>query len=310
MPILLLIGFTLCLSVAITSYICFRMAFYTSRKLKTPEMVLDHIYDPYRDFMAECEKEVRAMPYQEMWITSFDGLHLHGRYFEHSPDSPIELMIHGYRGDAIRDLSGGIRRGFALGHSVLLIDQRCCGKSEGHVITFGIREHRDCLSWLDEMVKTFGPDRKIILTGVSMGAATVMMAAGEKLPDNVIGVLADCGYTSPKEIICSVIRDMKLPAALAYPFVKLGAKLYGKFDLEENAPVDALKRSTVPVIFFHGECDTFVPCDMSRKNYDACASRKRLVTVPKAGHGLAYPVDPERYIAEMESFFYKETALP
>ena len=105
------------------------------------------------------------------------------------------------------------------------------------VITFGIKEHRDCLSWVDYMVKRW-PDRKIILTGISMGAATVVMAAGEPLPENVIGVLADCGYTSPKEIICEVIRQMKLPPKLSYPFVKLGAKIFGKFDLEEITPVE------------------------------------------------------------------------
>lgn len=311
MLILLIILVFLALSVPVISYICFRMAFYTSRKLKTPEMVLDHIYDPYLGYMEKCEKEARTMPYKDVWITSFDGLRLHGRYYEHSPDSPIELMMHGYRGDALRDLGGGILRGFRLGHSVLLIDQRACGESDGHIITFGVREYRDCLSWLSYMVKTFDSNRKIILTGVSMGASTVLIAAGEQLPENVIGVLADCGYTSAKEIIQSVIRGMLLPPKLAYPFVKLGAKLYGKFDLEEISSVEAMKRCTVPVIFFHGEADTFVPCYMSKTNYKACTStKKRLVTVPKAGHGLSYPVDPEQYIEEMENFFYKETALP
>lgn len=309
MTILLIVMVFLALAALIISYICFRMAFYTTRKRKTPEMILDHIYDPYRDYMAQCEQEVRAMPYKDMWITSFDGLRLHGKYFEHSPDSLIELMMHGYRGNAERDLSGGIQRGFQLGHSVLLIDQRACGESDGHIITFGIREYRDCLSWLELMQKEFGSKRKIILTGVSMGASTVLIAAGQKLPENVVGVLADCGYSSAKDIIQSVIRGMLLPPKLAYPFVKLGAKLYGKFDLEETSPVEAMGRCTVPVIFFHGEADTFVPCYMSKENYNACASRKRLVTVPKAGHGLSYPVDPERYIEEMENFFYKENAL-
>lgn len=304
MTIFLIVLALLALSVPAISFICFRMAFYTSRKVKPPEIIWDKIYEPYLEYMDKCEQEARAMPYQDMWITSFDGLRLHGRYYEFSPDSPIELMMHGYRGDAMRDLSGGIQRGFRLGHSVLLIDQRACGESEGHIITFGIHEHRDCLSWLEHMVKTFGNKRKFILTGVSMGASTVLIAAGEKLPENVIGVLADCGYTSAKEIIQSVIRGMGLPPTLSYPFVKLGAKLYGKFDPDETSPVEAMKHSTVPVIFFHGDTDTFVPCYMSQKNYGACVSRKRLVLVPTAGHGLSYPVDPEGYIEEMRNFFY------
>jgi fermentation-respiration switch protein FrsA (DUF1100 family) len=212
-------------------------------------------------------------------------------------------MMHGYRGSAERDLSGGVRRAFRLGHSVLLVDQRCSGKSGGDVITFGIREHKDCLTWLEKMQERFGPDARIILTGISMGAATVLLAAGQKLPDTVIGVLADCGYTSAKDIIQVVIKDMGLPPKLSYPFVKLGARLYGGFDLEEVSPCEEIKKATVPVIFFHGEDDAFVPCYMSKINYDACPTRKALVTIPGAGHGLSYPVSKEQYLQAMRDFF-------
>ena len=101
-----------------------------------------------------------------------------------------------------------------------------------------------------------------------------------------------------------VIRKMGLPADLAYPFVKLGARLFGHFSLDETSPKKALTKSTVPVIFFHGESDHFVPCEMSRICYEACASaKKKLVTVPGAGHGLSYPVDPEGYIEALREFF-------
>lgn len=212
-------------------------------------------------------------------------------------------MFHGYRGSAERDLPGGVQRCFQLGRSALIVDQRCSGSSEGHVITFGIREHRDCLSWLDFMLRRFGPDVKIILTGISMGASTVLMAGGCKLPENVIGILADCGYSSAPDIIKKVIRQLGLPAGLCYPFVKLGARLFGHFDLEEFSPLEAVKQCTVPVILFHGESDDFVPCEMSRINYDACATRKMLVTVPGAGHGLSYPVAPETYLDALREFF-------
>ena len=101
---------------------------------------------------------------------------------------------------------------------------------EGKVITFGIKEHRDCLAWVDFMVEHFGPDVKIILTGISMGASTVLIAAGRELPKNVIGVLADCGYNSAKDIIRKVIRQMNIPVAPGYFFVKLGARIFGHFD--------------------------------------------------------------------------------
>lgn len=295
----------LVLLVLLISYICFRMAFYTDRKEVRPEFDIPdgEIYEPFREKMVGWMKATRAMPHEDMTVTSFDGLTLKGRYYEFSPGAPIELMFHGYRGNADRDLCGGVQRCFALGHSALIVDQRACGKSEGHVISFGIRERRDCHTWLAYMQERFGPDARIILCGISMGASTVLMAAGEDLPENVIGVLADCGFSSAKAIIQKVIRDMKLPSGISYPFVKLGARIYGGFDLEETSAIEAVKRCRVPAIFFHGESDEFVPCDMSRELYEACVTRKQLVTIPGAGHGLSYPVDKQTYLKELGQFF-------
>ena len=254
-------------------------------------------------------KEARGFKSEDFYIKSFDGLRLHAKYFEYEPGAVMEIMFHGYRGSAERDLSGGIQRCFALGRSVLLIDQRTSCGSEGNVISFGINEHRDCLSWIDFALKQFGPDVKIILTGISMGASTVLMAAGKELPKNVVGVLADCGFSSPKKIIKKCARDLKLPAELLYPFIKLGAKLYGHFDLEEYTPLDAMKTCKLPIIFFHGETDDFVPCDMSKETYTACKSTKRLVTVPNAGHGLVYLVDNDLYFKSVIEFF-SENGVP
>lgn len=292
-------------AVAVIAYICYRMAFYTQKIEATEEFPIPEgdIYEPWRDVMVKWIKDARALPHQDFSITSFDGLTLWGRYYECTPGAPIELMMHGYRGDAERDLCGGVQRSFALGRSALIVDQRGCGKSEGNTITFGVNEHRDCLAWVDFMIKTFGPDVKIILTGISMGASTVLMAAGHELPKNVIGVLADCGFTCAKDIIQTVVRGMGLPPKLAYPFVKLGARLYGHFDVDEYPAIEAVKNCKVPVIFYHGEDDAYVPCDMSRENYKACASAKKLVTIPGAGHGLCYPVAPKLYLESLREFF-------
>lgn len=299
-------------AVLIISYICFRMAFYVPKKeVIAPDdyrIPPGEVYEPFREVMVKWMKETRALPYEEVSIRSFDGLTLRGKYYEYAPGAPIELMFHGYRGNAERDLCGGVQRCFKLGRSTLIVDQRASASSDGKVISFGVNESKDCHSWIAFMLEHFGPDVKILLTGVSMGAATVLMAAGSDLPKNVIGVLADCGYTSPKAIIKKVIRQMGLPADLAYPFVKLGAMLYGGFDLDTLPPVEAVKKCTVPVIFFHGETDDFVPCHMSKENFDACASRKKLVTVPNAGHGLCYPVDPKLYLKELGDFFGPEAS--
>ena len=299
-------------AVLAAAYWCFRLAFYVPPRKALPSDVIEtpegEIYEPYREKMENWIREARAMPHENVQIMSFDGLKLQGKFYEYAPGAPIELMFHGYRGSAERDMSGGVQRCFKVGRSALVVEQRCSRDSEGNVITFGINEHRDCLKWVEFMVEHFGPDVKIILTGISMGASTVLTAGGQPLPQNVIGILADCGYTSAKDIIYRVIRQMGLPPKLSYPFVKLGARLFGHFDLDETSPIEAVKRCTVPVIFFHGESDDFVPCDMSRENFEACASRKRLVTIPGAGHGLSYAVDPQRYLEELRDFFGPEAS--
>ena len=296
--------------VLLISYICYRIAFYAPTRKPLPEGTIEipegEIYEAHREKMENWVRKMWTMERQSFEITSFDGLKLHAKFYEFAPGAPIELMFHGYRGSAERDLSGGIERCFRVGRSALIVDQRCAGESDGHVITMGICERRDCLSWIDFAIEHFGPDVKIILTGISMGASTVLMAGGEQLPPNVLGILADCGYTSAKAIMYEVIRKMGLPPKPCYPFVKLGAKIFGHFDLEETSPLEAVRRCKLPVIFFHGEADDFVPCYMSQENFEACASRKHLVTIPGAGHGLASAVEPDRYVEELYDFFGPE----
>jgi fermentation-respiration switch protein FrsA (DUF1100 family) len=300
--------------VLLISYGCYRFAFYVPARKPVADDVIElpegAVYEPYWEKMEFWIREARKLPQESVEITSFDGLKLQGKFYEYAPGAPVEIMFHGYRGSAERDMSGGVHRCFKVGRSALVVEQRCSHGSEGNTITFGINEHRDCLKWVDFAIEHLGKDIKIILTGISMGAATVMMAAGEKLPPNVVGILADCGYTSAKEIMFHVMRGMKLPPKLCYPFVKLGAKIFGHFDLDENSPIEAMKRCTLPVIFFHGEADDFVPCSMSREIFEICTSRKRLVTIPGAGHGVSYAKDPQRYLQELRDFFGPENSYP
>ena len=289
------------------SYLCYRIAFYARRKNgqppETAPLPQGPVYEPYHPIMRAWAEQVAQMPRKEYTVTSFDGLLLCGRYFEQKPGAVLELMFHGYRGSADRDMPGAVLRAFAAGHNALIVEQRCSGKSQGSTITFGIKERKDCLTWLEKVREEFGPQQPVILTGISMGAATVLMAAGQDLPEQVIGVLADCGYSDNKTIISHFIRQMKLSPVIAYPFVRLGARLFGGFDPEADSPLAAMKRCKVPVIFFHGQKDDIVPWQMSKACYEACATRKALVLIPEAGHGLAYPADPEQYLKALKTFY-------
>lgn len=304
--IFLAVAFLLAAATAVTAFICFYRIFYSPKRKIDPEAFSipeGEIYEPFREEMIGWMKLTRQMPHKDVSVTSFDGLTLRGKYYEYKPGAPIEILLHGYRGNSERDLSGGVSRCHALERSALVVDLRASGYSDGSVITFGIHESRDCLTWIDYVIQNIDKDAKIILTGVSMGAATVMIASAKDLPQNVVGVLADCGYTSAEDIIKKIMREMKLPANLLYPFVKIGAKLFGRFDINETSPKEALKNAKVPVIFIHGDIDAFVPHEMSVANYEACASPKRLVTIKNAGHGLCFPMDPERYFEELKDFF-------
>ena len=311
--IILIVALILITMVLLLSYICFRMVFFVPRRKEVPSDELPvpegALYEPYHPLMKKWILEARALKSEDFYIKSFDGLTLHAKYFEYDKNAVTEIMFHGYRGSAERDLSGGVQRCFALGRNILLVDQRTSCGSEGHVISFGINEHRDCLSWIDFAIQQFGPDVKLVLTGISMGASTVLMAAGKELPPNVVGVLADCGFSSAKKIIKKCARDIRVPDTLIYPFIKLGAKIFGHFDLEEYSPLEAMKTCKLPVIFLHGETDDFVPCDMSRELYEVCQSPKRLVTIPDAGHGLVYVVDNDTYFKEVCDFF-TENKIP
>ena len=296
----------LCATAILISYLCYRRVFYSPPRIPLKEDEYEippgEIYEPYRDKMVGWMKETRAMPCEKLSITSFDGLTLRGKYYEYKKGAPIELLFHGYQGNAERDLCGGVQRCFSLGRNAILVDQRGSGESDGHVISFGINERKDCLRWIDFVIEKFGQEQEIMLGGVSMGGATVLMAAGEKLPKNVLCVVGDCSYSSAKEIICKIAKEVGFPPKLAYPFIKLGARLFGKFDLEETSPLEAMQTCEVPVILFHGDEDAFVPYEMSEKIYAACHSKKRFVTVKGAGHGLAYPLDKEGYVNALREF--------
>lgn len=285
------------------AYVCWRMTFFVPRAatLDEHDVMRGEQYDPLREQMLAMVDGALALSYEDVYMTNREGLRLHARYYEIDPDAPLEILFHGYRSCAVRDFSGGITREAARGWNMLLVDQRAHGQSEGRCLSFGVCERWDCLDWIEWARGRFGAEKPVVLAGISMGAATVLMAAGLSLPENVRGVLADSGYTSPRDIIRTVMRSMHCPM-LVYPLVRLGGWLFGGFDVNSAGAEQALRSCRVPVLLFHGEDDRFVPCEMSRRSFAACASEKRLVTVPGAGHGLSYLIDKAGYEAELTAF--------
>lgn len=285
------------------AYVCCRMAFGVKRRetLDSHKLMQGEQYDPLHDEMLSMVIEADALAYEDVWMTNREGMRLHARYYEVTPGAPLEILFHGYRANPIRDFSGGITREKNRGWNMLLVDQRAHGQSAGRYLAFGVKERFDCLDWIGWANDRLGGETPIVLAGISMGAATVLMAAGLDLPANVRGILADSGYTSPREIIQSVMREIHCPLFI-YPLLRLGGRLYGGFDVDSASAEDALRRCRVPVLFVHGEDDRFVPCAMGRRNFAACASEKRLLTIPGAGHGLSYLIDKAQYEAVLTDF--------
>lgn len=287
------------------SYYAYRVAFYSPNKSRDqiPSTSAPQ-YDPYRDEMKRIFELLRNRPCEYVTITSYDGLTLSGRYYHTADGAPLDIGFHGYRSSPMTDFTGGSELSINLGHNVLLVDQRAHGKSEGRTISFGIRERYDCLSWIQYAIQRFGEDTKILLYGISMGGATVLMASGLELPDNVKGIIADCPYSSAMDIIMDVGKTMPIPNWLIRPFVKLGAKVYGGFDVEETDAAEAVKNVHIPILIIHGEADNFVPCEMS----DIVSENPQWIqryTFPNADHGISYLADPARYKRIVTDFMNK-----
>lgn len=285
----------------------FRTAFYSPPGNRDKALILPdgEQYAPYLEQTSSMIKDMEELPWEEVCITSFDGTELFGRYFHTADGAPLQIQFHGYRGSAFRDFCGGNRLARKLGQNTLLVDQRAHGRSGGRVITFGIKERYDCLCWANYARERFGAETPVILAGVSMGGATVLMASELKLPDNVVGIIADCPYSSPADIIRKVCGDMGLPPKLAFPFVRLCARLFGRFDLTFASAVEAVRNTKLPILIFHGEDDRFVPCEMSGEIAGAGGSKVIRATFPGAGHGLCYMLDTERYEALTREFVGK-----
>lgn len=265
-------------------------------------------YKAVENEIYSCTRIMEKSPCQWVSVKSHDGLTLRARYYHNADGAPLMMLFHGYRSMALRDSAGGFILANKLGMNVLAVDQRAHGTSEGKVISFGIKEREDVLTWVNFANAHYG-NHPIVVSGLSMGAATVLMAAQLQLPENVVGIIADSPFSSPKDIIRKVCRDRKLPDALCYPFIRLGARLFGGFSLEAYSAEEAIKHTSLPILLIHGDDDRYVPMEMSKIIYAARPENTELDLFPGAGHGLCYMVDPLRYETVNARFLWRLPAL-
>lgn len=264
--------------------------------------------NPEDDFdllTAEHRKRMESSPHETVRIASFDGIGLTGHLYR--PDQPnrVILAMHGWRSGWSRDFCLIHDFLYRSGCAVLYAEQRGQGSSDGSHMCFGLVERFDCLAWAKWLNEQGFQNLPMYLAGISMGAATVLMAAGSPaLPGNVRGVVADCGFTSPLEIWRHISeRNLHIPYrghrrrvdALCRKRIHLTSDAY--------STLEAMKTNTTPILFIHGEADTFVPAEMTRRNYKACKAPKKLLLVPGAEHGMSYVVDQKGYETAVEEFW-------
>ncbi len=248
---------------------------------------------------------LESLPREDVEILSQDGLRLVGHYiYAQGQTRRLAVLFHGWRGSWTGDF-GSIGRWLReIGCDLLLVEQRGQGASEGKYMGFGVLERRDVSQWMRYLERERHNMLPVYLGGVSMGAATVLMAAGDELPDFVQGVLADCGFTSPYEMLYEVGRkSLRMREHPAMDYVNRIVRLHAHFGIKEYSTPESLRKTRLPVFFVHGLADDFVPCRMSQKAYEACASRKELLLVEGAGHVRSFFYDNENYRRRVESFF-------
>lgn len=258
-------------------------------------------------FLAELTnagERLRTREHEIVEITAHDGTMLIGHWMPCAFPKRILIAMHGWRSSWYHDFGTVADFWRENGCSVLYAEERGQGGSGGDYMGFGLTERYDCLDWVNWVNGRFGTELPIYLCGVSMGAAAVLMAAGLDLPENVHGIGADCGFTSPDAIWRHIANDnLHISFGLRGKIADEICRRMIDYGSGDYSTIEALKNTTVPVLLIHGTDDTFVPVEMTYENYKACASPKKLFIVPGADHGMSHFVDPEGYEAATKDFW-------
>lgn len=252
-----------------------------------------------REYLDACESEI-------VETTSFDQTKLSAYFYPSSDKANKKIMLgmHGFKSNPKSEFGPFAAFYRSRGFALLLPDQRAGGLSGGDFASMGVKERCDVLAWISFAVQKFGPDIKILLHGVSMGAATVLNASGENLPKQVIGIVSDCAYTSNKEEITFQMTPMiKKQTAKIVQICEKYAEKYAGFDFTTITPEKQVARASVPILFVHGENDSLVPPSFAPRLYNACKTKKKLLIVKNANHAESVAANPDLYFQTIREFF-------
>lgn len=259
-------------------------------------------YGKYSDCIVASDQWLKSHNAQDIYVESHDGLKLHGLWVPVEQSKGTILLAHGYRSSMLIDFHLFYEAYHRLGLNLLIPEQRAHGQSEGRFITFGVKESKDMLRWLAFHNRTFGR-QPLILSGISMGASTIMYMADRRLPENVCGIIVDCGFTSPKDILSSVFKRVThLPAGPSVYVAELFARVFAGFSLWEKDSRKTLAKNCLPILMIHGMDDGFVPCEMTKQAFSVCTGPKQLLLVEGAEHGLSILIDRVTYLAAVTKF--------
>lgn len=257
---------------------------------------------------AQAQQRLEELPHQILRIAGYNGTELVGHLFRAANQKRVVVAMHGWRSCWARDF-GPVAEFFRDNDcTVLYAEQRGQGESGGEYMGFGMIERYDCLEWVKWLNVNGFSGTPVYLAGISMGATTVLMTAGfPELPENVAGVLADCGFTSAKaEWKYISENNLRIPYDCRDRHVDALCRKRIEVDADAYSTLDAMKTCRVPILFIHGEADSFVPVEMTLENYQACQSPKKLLIVPGANHGMSYFFDREGYEAAVKAFFLEQ----
>lgn len=281
-----------------------------SKDAKLFQMILGSIFAAETSGEAEentsnYKQWLQAHNAETLYITSKAGNKLAATYVPSKINSDVFVLCsHGYRNNGDNEFAKEAEYFYEKGYHFVCIDHQAAGRSEGKYIGFGYLEAADGLQWIDYLLERFGNDIQIILNGISMGSATVLMMSGNsKLPENVKFTIADCSYTSAWEEMKYITKNIvKIPKYPLLPVIDLFNKKIAAYSLKQANPIESVEHAVVPVLFFHGNRDTFVPTYMGKELYEKCTSEKELVIVEGAAHGESYQKAPELYQKHIEEF--------